>query len=142
MPLTQSPTLVFKPLYELIDEPLVNGIWSSSFQVIGGLRILAIYLHQHNDEVADKDLNLRLIIDGVVHNSGAPITFTDGGNRYLLFTEFSDNIDTSTTAVLPYVDDEGHQVPLECSKIQVLVGLDSAAGTNQRYHLRIRWFGT
>lgn len=140
MPLNPSPVFLFKPIYEILDEPLVNGVWSLSFRQSVGLKILAIMLLQENDEVADKDLNLRLIIDGVVHDTVAPITFVNGVPQYVFFDSVSDVPQTNVALVMPYFDGIV-TAPLECGNVQVLVGIDSMAGTNQRYCLLIRWFG-
>lgn len=141
MPLNPSPVFLFKPVYQLIDEPLVDGIWSSSFQHIGGLKLLSILLLQENDELDPKDLNLRMIIDGVEYNSATPQTFINNTAQGLYFADNVDDIYTSEVQTMPYQDDIGNQIPLECSSLQFLLGLDSVAGTNQRYTLIIRWLG-
>jgi hypothetical protein len=56
--------------------------------------------------------------------------------------DYIQNFDAVGGARMMLVDDDGHNLPIECSNLQLLVGLDSVAGSNQVYYVQIRYNGS
>jgi hypothetical protein len=140
MPLTQAPTLRFRPLLNIQDEPLVNGLWSSAFKELGGLRIYNLQVRQKNDEIAAKDMNIRLIIDGHVYES--LVYSMNSGDWY--FIDFSHNEDELQFDVDPhcfYNNRDGFHIFMDMISLQILIGIDTLVGTNQVYDLQMRFLG-
>lgn len=123
----------FQPIAKLNQVPPEQDTWYTALDETGGLRIKYLVIRQINDDATNKNIDVRMTIDGI--SIDATVKSQDNNTFYYwLIGAGVERVSGDTTSWALYLYEA-----LKCEEALIEIRTTSAPGTNQKLQGRIHF---